>query len=400
MASTRRRKDEQTNEQSAADPVGVGVHLHYAFGPGEQRGASLGSPLFDLLSSVREGGSIQHAAQDLGCSYRFLWGALKKWEGVLDEPLIVWSRGQRARLTPFAERLLWAERRARTRMQPHIEALRADLARVLVDARDQNHQVLTVAASHDLALPILQQVADTTAALHLDIHFQGSLDSLRALNDGQCLVAGFPAPALHGAAPTFVKALKPLLKPGLHMLIGCVRRRQGLMLRREHAALVRSFDDVMRVPLRFTNRQVGSGTRLLVDHLMQESCLASGLPTRPMPGDPEHTEETHVAVAACIASGLADVGLGIEAAAAEFGLHFVPLVNEDYFLVCLKPNLPHPAVQRLCSVLAGPEWRARAAALPGYTPAALPGVALEMAAALPWWPSSARVRPKGLTHSQ
>src|SRR6185369_17875250 len=159
MSSTRRHKD----EQNPTGPAGVGVHLHYAFEPGEQCGANLGSPLFDLLSSVREGGSIQHAAQTLGCSYRFLWGALKKWESGLGEPLIVWSRGQRARLTPFAERLLWAERRARTRMQPHIEALRADLARVLTEARDVQHPLLTVAASHGLALAHVLQVADATA---------------------------------------------------------------------------------------------------------------------------------------------------------------------------------------------------------------------------------------------
>ena len=378
-ARHRQRKD----EHQAADSAGIGVHLHYAFEPGEQRGAHLGSPLFDLLSSVRDGGSIRHAAQALGCSYRFLWGALKKWESVLNEPLIVWSRGQRARLTPFAERLLWAERRARTRMQPHIEALRADLARVLTDARDEHHQVLTVAASHGLALPLLQQLADTLAALHLDVHFQGSVDCLRALNEGQCLVAGFPVPALPGSAPTFAKALKPLFKPGQHMLIGCLRRRQGLMMRREHAVLVRSFGDLAHAPLRFVNRQVGSGTRLLADHLMHEA----GFDPRQLPDELDLTEETHVAAAAAIASGLADVGVGIEAAAHEFGLHFVPLVEEDYFLVCLKTNLGDPAVQRLCSVLGGPEWRSVLNTLPGYAPVAAPGVALEVTAALPWWPA-------------
>ena len=129
MDSTRQHKATQR-------PAGTGVHLHYAFEPGEQRGARVASPLFDLLSAVQDGGSIQHAAQRLGCSYRHLWGALKKWEAALDEPLILWSRGQCARLTPFAERLLLAERHARTRMQPHIEALRTELARVLADARD------------------------------------------------------------------------------------------------------------------------------------------------------------------------------------------------------------------------------------------------------------------------
>ena len=131
-------------------PHDVRLHLRYTFERGEQRGAELGNPLFELLAAVVEAGSIRHAAQTLGTSYRYVWGSLRKWEKTLGEPLIAWSQGRKARPTPFAERLLWAERRARTRMQPHIEALRSDLARVLADARDERYQLLTVRASHDL----------------------------------------------------------------------------------------------------------------------------------------------------------------------------------------------------------------------------------------------------------
>ena len=359
----------------------LGLHLRYAFGPGEQRGANLSNPLFDLLAAVLDGGSIRHAAQALGCSYRYVWGSLRKWEETLGEPLIIWSQGQRARPTQFAERLLWAERRARTRMQPHIEALRSNLSNVLADARDQRHQLLTMRASHDIALPVLQQHAAETADLHLDIRFQGSVDSLRALSDRQCLIAGFHVPLLRGAAPVFAKALKPLLKPGLHKLIGCSRRTQGLMVRREHAAVVRSFPDVVRHQLRFVNREPGSGTRMLVDHLMREYSIDPAA----LSGCVELTEETHVAVAACVASGLADAGVGVEAAALQFGLHFAPLVEENYFLACLKPNLAHPAILRLCAVLEGEGWRGILANLPGYQPAPASGRVLVMTAALPWW---------------
>jgi putative molybdopterin biosynthesis protein len=359
----------------------LGLHLRYAFEPGEQRGASLGNPLFELLAAVIDGGSIRHAAQSLGCSYRHVWGSLRKWEQTLGEPLVIWSQGQRARPTQFAERLLWAERRARTRMQPHIEALRADLDRVLADARDQRHQLLTVRASHDIALPLLQKHVAGSADLHLEIGFQGSVDALRALNDRQCLVAGFHVPALRGAAPVFARALKPLLKPGLHNLIGFSKRIQGLMVRREHAALIRTFPDVVRHGLRFVNRQQGSGTRMLVDHLLHEHSI---LPEA-LSGYMGHTEQTHVAVALCVASGVADAGVGVEAAALEFGLHFTPLVEEDYFLACLKGNIAHTAVQRLCAVLAGEEWRDMLANLPGYQPAAAPGKVLMMEKALPWW---------------
>src|SRR5882762_7629665 len=296
------RKNQGTSTRRAGHPAELGLHLRYAFEPGEQRGASLGNPLFELLAAVIDRGSIRHAAQALGCSYRYVWGSLRKWEQTLGEPLIIWSQGQRARPTQFAERLLWAERRARTRMQPHIEALRSDLARVLTDARDQRHQLLTVRASHDMALSVLQQHVASTADLHLDIRFQGSVDALRALNDRQCLVAGFHVPALRGAAPVFAKALKPLLKPGVHKLIGCSRRTQGLMLRREHAELVRTFPDLVRHHVRFVNRQLGSGTRMLVEHLMQEHSLDPGA----LSGYVGHTEQTHVAVALCVASGVAD----------------------------------------------------------------------------------------------
>lgn len=367
-----------THRRKATD---LGVHLHYSLGPGAQQGARIDNPLFDLLTAVRDAGSIQLATKILGCSYRHAWGALRQWEETLGEPLVVWARGQRARLTPFAERLLWAERRARARIQPHVEALRADLTRLLAEARDDEQPLLTVCASHDLALPLLQQHAADSAALHLDIRFQGSVDSLRALNDGQCVVAGFHVPVLRGAAPLFAKAMKALLKPGLHKLIGCSRRTQGLMLRREHAGQVRSLPDLLRTPLRFVNRQVGSGTRLLMDHLMQEH----GLDAAQLPGYDTAVEQTHVAVAACIASGAADVGPGIEAAALEFGLQFVPLIEEDYFLACLKHNLATPAVLRLQAVLADAPWSQILSALPGYAPATAPGQVLVMTQALPWW---------------
>jgi putative molybdopterin biosynthesis protein len=359
----------------------LGLHLRYAFEPGEQRGASLGNPLFELLAAVVDHGSIRHAAQALGCSYRYVWGSLRKWEQTLGEPLVLWSQGQRARPTQFAERLLWAERRARTRMQPHIEALRSDLARVLTDARDQRHQLLTVRASHDIALPLLQKHVGASADLHLDIGFQGSVDALRSLNDRQCLVAGFHVPALRGAAPVFAKALKPFLKPGLHNLIGCSKRMQGLMVRREHAALARTFPDVVRHALRFVNRQQGSGTRMLVDHLLHEHSIDPGA----LSGYVGHTEQTHVAVALCVASGVADAGVGVEAAALEFGLHFTPLVEEDYFLACLKGNIAHAAVQRLCAALSGEGWKQILANLPGYQPATAAGRVLVMEEALPWW---------------
>ena len=359
-----------------------GIHLQYSFRADGQRGADIENPLFTLLSAVREHGSIQHAATALGASYRHVWGSLKQWQDVLGEPLVSWSQGQPARLTPFAERLLWAEARARAKLVPHIEALRAELERVMAEALDGSQQLLTVFASHDLALPLLRERAAAEHGLHIDLRFAGSMDALRALSEGRCAVAGFHVPPLSEGGNVFARGLKPLLKPGRHKLIGCVQRWQGLMVAKGNPLQIGSLSDLCdaRQPVRFVNRQAGSGTRLLTDHLLQQQGLA---PDR-IAAYFDATEDSHLAVAAAVASGVADAGMGIEAAAREFGLDFVPLMEEAYYLVCLADVLDTPAVSLLRQALADPAWQAAVQQMPGYRTADA-GEVLSLVRALPWW---------------
>ena len=363
-----------------------GIHLQYRFepsaaqSPSGQQGSEVQNPLFDLLLALREHGSIQHAARGLGLSYRHLWGQLKHWQDVLGQPLVTWAQGQPARLTPFADRLLWAETRARARLAPHIEALRTELARVMSDALDGTQQVLTIFASHDLALPLLQERASARHGLHIELRFAGSLDALRALAAGRCTVAGFHVPAMAQQAPVFAKQLKPLLKPGRHKLIGCATRMQGLVVAKGNPLQLRSLGHVAARQARFVLRQPGSGTRLLMEHLLQ----AEGLTPAHVNADPAHAEDSHLAVAAAVASGAADAGLALEAAAARFGLSFVPLIEEEYYLVCLREALDQPAVGKLREVLQGAAWREVLADVPGYA-AARAGEVLSLTRALPWW---------------
>ena len=80
-----------------------GVQLQYRFLAEPQTGSQVDNPLFDLLSAVATQGSIQGAAKALDLSYRHLWGSLKQWEETVGQALVVWQRGQPARLTAFAE---------------------------------------------------------------------------------------------------------------------------------------------------------------------------------------------------------------------------------------------------------------------------------------------------------
>jgi putative molybdopterin biosynthesis protein len=359
-----------------------GIHLDYRFATDPtQRGAALANPLIDLLRALRDTGSISAAARRLGGSYRHTWGALKQGEQLLGAPLVVWAKGQPARLTPLAERLLWAETRARTRLAPHIEALRSELERALTLAFDGEHEVLTVYASHDLALPLLRDHADAHG-LHIDLRFAGSTDALQALAHGRCDVAGFHVPVLAaGKQPAFARALKGLLKPGKHKLIACHRRRQGLIVAAGNPQGVQGIAALVRPGLRFVNRQPGSGTRLLSEHLLAEA----GIAAERIAGFHGPCEDTHVAVAAAVASGVADAGMGIEAAAAQFGLGFLPLADEAYYLVCLKEALDRAAVLRLRELLASAAWAGAVQSLAGCAVAADAGQVLALTQALPWW---------------
>lgn len=366
------------------------IELSYGLVAGASPRA-LRNPLVDLLHAVQREGSISGAAKALGQSYRHVWGELRRWEAELGHGLIVWDKGQPARLSPFGEKLLWAERQAQARLAPQIEALHADLERAFAVAFDDAAQVLTLHASHDDALALLREHAAASRRLHLDVRFMGSVDAIAALNEGRCTLAGFhtrPAPEAGSRAQ---RAYQPLLQPGLHKIIGFARRRQGLVVARGNPLRLASLADVARRGARYVNRPLGTGTRLLAEELLDQA----GLPPSALAGWDAPAEPSHAAVAQAVAGGAADAGLAIEAAASARGLDFVPLLEEDYHLVCLRSTLEQPPVRALREVLADPAWHARLAALPGYA-SARGGEVLSLKQQLPWWRFARPKSKKGL----
>lgn len=336
-----------------------------------------------LLQSVDQHGSISAAARELGLSYRHVWGELKRWETSLGQTLIVWEKGQSARLTAFGTKLMWAERQTQARLAPQIQALRADLERTFAVAFDPQAHVLTCYASHDAALAHLQGMA-AGRGLHLDLRFCGSVDAIRALNEGRCQIAGFHVPLQPQANSLCGRTFQPLLQPGQHKLIGFADRSQGLMVRAGNPQGLDSLQRVVKQRARLALRDKGSGTRLLFDEMMQTAGL--------VPSDflfSAQEESSHLACAAAVAAGQADVALGIASAAHRQGLDFVPLHQERYYLVCLKSIIDSPAVQALRQLLLTPAWQQSLTQLPGYQ-AIQTGQVQSLRSELPWW----RLRPK------
>jgi len=359
------------------------LQLHYTLSK-DSSPAQVRNPLIDLLQAVSSEGSISGGARALGLSYRHVWGELKRWENELGNELLIWEKGQSARLTEFGNKLMWAERQAQARLSPQIEALRAELERSYALAFDNSVHVVTLYASHDDALSCLREHAlqgDTLATqpdrLHLDIRFTGSVDAIRALNEGRCVMAGFHT--LLGTGPLTKRSYKPLLQPGQHKIIGFAQRTQGLMVARGNPLGLHRLQDVVQRRARFANRTLGSGTRVVLDELlMQADLLASQV------NGYDHTEPSHAAVAQAVAAGQCDAGMGIAAAAQQAGLDFVPLAEERYHLVCLKSALAQPGIAALLQLLQTPQWLGQIAKIPGYS-AQQSGQVLSMRKVLPWW---------------
>ena len=281
------------------------IELSYVIAPRRNGRTLIRNPLMELLHAVREHGSISAASKALGLSYRHVWGELKRWEQTLGHPLVSGAQGRSAQLSEFGDKLLWAERQAQARLAPQIEALHADLERAFALAFDEGIHVLSLHASHDEALVLLRAHAAESARLQLDIRFTGSVDAISALNQGRCVMAGFHTLEQPPRGSLAQRTYKPLLKPGLHKVIGFARRTQGLIVAPGNPLGLRSLADVASRRARYVNRALGTGTRVLLDELLEEQKLDAGVLAGYEHASPRMRQSPHA-----VAAGQADAGLG------------------------------------------------------------------------------------------
>ncbi|MBL8482623.1 MAG: helix-turn-helix transcriptional regulator [Rhodocyclaceae bacterium] len=335
----------------------VNLACDWRIADGEGRHAD--ARMFAALTALAETGSLQGAARRMGVSYRHLWGRLQEWSELLGAPLAHLEKGRGARLTPFAERVLEAERRVAQELAPRLAALSSELTRLLQALAPGAVPVLTLAASHDLVLVKLRELAGVADGFQLNVQFRGSAEALRELGNGHCEFAGFHVPG--GRLAHYAGGmLRGVLSRQHHRVVEIMQREQGLMLPAGNPQAVAGLRDLVTRPLKFVNRQVGSGTRLLFDGLLRDEGLD---PARIAGYDEE--EFTHVAVAATVASGMAQAGFGLRAAADQFGLDFITLAYDRYFLaaaaatwesepgLALRVLLASPRVQDLIDGISG-----------------------------------------------
>jgi len=298
-----------------------------------------------LLEAIEETGKLTQAARAAGISHRHAWNLIEGWTEFLGAPLVVIERGRGTQLSELGAKLLWAGRRAKARLDPELENLAAELADSL-HGQKAHAPVLRIHASHDFTLPHLRRLAGDTHKVSLDLRYRGSAEALISLRKGSCDLAGFhvsDGPLGNAAAERYAQALGDA-----HRLVWIATRVQGLIVAPGNPGALRQVRDLARPGIRFVNRQRDSGTRILLDQLL----ASAGIEAAAIDGY-ETEEHTHAAVAAFVAGGMADAGLGIEAAAVQFALGFVPLANERYYLAAHKDTLEKPEAKLLVGLLRG-----------------------------------------------
>ena len=150
--------------------------------------------------------------------------------------------------------------------------------------------------------------------------------------------------------------------PGIPVkVVALVDRQQGLLVRKGNPKGIQTLQDLTRAEVVFVNRQRGAGTRVLLDYQMSRL----GIAPEAIKGYNQE-EYTHLAIAAAIASGRADCGLGIAAAAQALGLDFIPLFQEHYELVIPEEFYADQLLAPLFDVLGDERFHRAVAALPGY----------------------------------
>ena len=240
----------------------------------------------------------------------------------------------------------------------------------LYRSRAEIERTIFCIGSHDLTLDLMAQfLAEHDRRLaSANVGSQGGLVALRR---GEAHLAGSHLlnPETGEYNISYIRQYMPNIPVKVIALVG---RDQGLMVKKGNPKGVKSLGDLTSRNVQFVNRQRGAGTRVLLDYHLN----LMGIPSDSILGYTQE-EYTHLGVAAAVASGRADCGLGIAAAAQALDLDFVPLFQERYDLVIPKEHAESNLLAPLFELIAGSDFRNSVSKLTGYDVSVMGKIILE-----------------------
>lgn len=218
-----------------------------------------------------------------------------------------------------------------------------------------------IISGQDMSLDLLANAIDKTGAVYRPLRsYTGSLNSLIAMYEGESDIVS--THLFDGDTETYnLPYIKKILSGREYLVVNLLSRSAGLFVQKSNPKNIKGWSDFSKPNLKMVNREIGSGARVLLD----EKLRLEGIIPRTIDGY-DSVEMNHIAVASKIASGYADVGVGIEKAATMVGVDFIPMINEQYDLVMLKERGNEILRDSILSVLRSKEFQHEIGALGGY----------------------------------
>jgi putative molybdopterin biosynthesis protein len=249
------------------------------------------------------------------------------------------------------------------RIPNHVEGINDDeiVSAELLRPLSAIRRTIVIVGSHDNSLDVLaDQLKATHSELSLSSSHVGSMGGLMAIKRGGCHLAGTHLLDTEDGSYN-LSYLKKHLPDKVIKLIHLVQRDQGLIIEQGNPKGIKGIEDLSRKNVVFINRQVGSGTRILLDYKLKQM----GIKAAAINGY-QNEEFTHMAVAVSVLSGAEDAGLGIYAAARALNLEFIPIVTEQYDLAIPLEYFDTQPIQVLLEVINSRTFKQRVEALGGY----------------------------------
>ncbi len=239
------------------------------------------------------------------------------------------------------------------------EEVQIELLRPLTDVRS----TLVVIGSHDNIIDVLANLLHKgRKTIRVSSAHVGSMGGIMAIQRGEAHLAG--SHLLDEISGEYnVSFIKRFLSDTPLQLINLCYRQQGLIVAKGNPLAIKGFEDVAKNKFSFINRQNGAGTRLLTDKTLKDL----GINPTDINGY-GHEEYTHMSVAASIANGSVNCGMGILAAANALGLDFIPIAEERYDLIIPKQFLDDRKIMALLDLIcSNTEFKELVNSLGGYS---------------------------------
>jgi molybdate transport repressor ModE-like protein len=310
-----------------------------------------------MLRAIKRSGSFTEAARSLGVSYAHLWNSISQIEQALDAKVVKaergGARGGRANLTEEGSQLL-----------QQYAKLESQVARVVTGKITQEFPLraepsLSFVGSHCV---VVEQLLQTLHSRHAEMTYRmvnvGSLGGLTTM-----MLRGADIAGIHIFDEETQSYNLPLLSryslSSTCVLVGGYTRQQCLMVRRGNPKKVKGIADLLRGNVKLANRNLGSGTRILLDHKLRELARAEDIQfdnlTKRIRGYRMELV-THHQVARAVVSRRADVGVGLTSVASNMGLTAIPLAAENYDFV-VERRRRRPYVGEFISLLSSKEFQ-------------------------------------------